>query len=136
MPRLSLARTASTPESHSLWKALGITRYRHSPAGITAIGAGLPCDGLELNWRHHQVVLTFPTNDKLVLCGIGVPQADFQQFRSDIEGNYLKAIARIPQLAERIHNAHREARFYGMADLPNFLRKPYGPGWALVGDAS
>lgn len=23
----------------------------------------------------------------------------------------------------------------GTADLPNFYRKPYGPGWALVGDA-
>jgi 2-polyprenyl-6-methoxyphenol hydroxylase-like FAD-dependent oxidoreductase len=23
----------------------------------------------------------------------------------------------------------------GAADLPNFFRKPYGPGWALVGDA-
>jgi hypothetical protein len=23
----------------------------------------------------------------------------------------------------------------GTADLPNFFRKPYGPGWALVGDA-
>lgn len=26
-------------------------------------------------------------------------------------------------------------RFYGASDLPNFYRKPYGPGWALVGDA-
>jgi hypothetical protein len=26
-------------------------------------------------------------------------------------------------------------RIYGAARLPNFLRKPYGPGWALVGDA-
>ena len=29
----------------------------------------------------------------------------------------------------------REERFYGATDLPNFYRKPYGPGWALVGDA-
>ena len=29
----------------------------------------------------------------------------------------------------------REERFYGAAQLPNFLRRPYGPGWALVGDA-
>jgi 2-polyprenyl-6-methoxyphenol hydroxylase-like FAD-dependent oxidoreductase len=27
-------------------------------------------------------------------------------------------------------------RFVGTADLPNFFRKPVGPGWALVGDAS
>ena len=29
----------------------------------------------------------------------------------------------------------RAERFRGTADLPNFFRKPYGPGWALVGDA-
>ena len=28
-----------------------------------------------------------------------------------------------------------EERFYGGSDLPNFYRKPYGSGWALVGDA-
>jgi 2-polyprenyl-6-methoxyphenol hydroxylase-like FAD-dependent oxidoreductase len=26
-------------------------------------------------------------------------------------------------------------RFRGTADLPNFFRRPYGPGWALAGDA-
>ena len=26
-------------------------------------------------------------------------------------------------------------RFYGVADLPFYYRKPYGRGWALVGDA-
>ena len=29
----------------------------------------------------------------------------------------------------------RAEHFRGTADLPNFFRKPYGPGWALVGDA-
>ena len=29
----------------------------------------------------------------------------------------------------------REEPFKGATDMPNFFRKPYGPGWALVGDA-
>ena len=37
-------------------------------------------------------------------------------------------------LAERVHAGHRVERFRGTADLPSFLRAPYGPGWALVGD--
>ncbi len=32
-------------------------------------------------------------------------------------------------------NARRVERFYGATDLPNFVRKAHGPGWALVGDA-
>jgi len=38
-------------------------------------------------------------------------------------------------LGERIRAGQRAERTYGSADLPNFFRKPYGPGWALVGDA-
>lgn len=45
-------------------------------------------------------------------------------------------MALFPSLRDRIVNAKREERFYGIADLPNFFRKPYGSGWALVGDAS
>ena len=44
-------------------------------------------------------------------------------------------MAMLPEVAERIANARREERFYGMADVPNFFRKPSGRGWALVGDA-
>jgi 2-polyprenyl-6-methoxyphenol hydroxylase-like FAD-dependent oxidoreductase len=55
--------------------------------------------------------------------------------RADIEGNFLKTVDLVPELAERVRNGRREERFVGTADLPNFFRKPYGSGWALVGDA-
>ena len=35
---------------------------------------------------------------------------------------------------ERLHDATRETRVVGTA-VPNFFRRPYGEGWALVGDA-
>lgn len=38
-------------------------------------------------------------------------------------------------MAERVRDGQREERFYGATNVPNFLRKPYGLGWALVGDA-
>ena len=41
----------------------------------------------------------------------------------------------MPELAERVRAGSRQERWYGTADLPNFFRRPYGPGWALVGDA-
>jgi 2-polyprenyl-6-methoxyphenol hydroxylase-like FAD-dependent oxidoreductase len=37
-------------------------------------------------------------------------------------------------LADRVGAAKREARFVGAA-VPNYFRRPYGPGWTLVGDA-
>jgi 2-polyprenyl-6-methoxyphenol hydroxylase-like FAD-dependent oxidoreductase len=45
-----------------------------------------------------------------------------------------EALELAPEFAERVHAATREARFVGTA-VPNWFRKPYGPGWALVGDA-
>jgi flavin-dependent dehydrogenase len=41
----------------------------------------------------------------------------------------------VPELADRVRAGQRAERVYGATQLPNFLRKPYGPGWALVGDA-
>src|SRR3981189_2197519 len=40
----------------------------------------------------------------------------------------------VPEFAERVRGAKRETRFAGTA-VENYFRKPYGPGWALVGDA-
>jgi 2-polyprenyl-6-methoxyphenol hydroxylase-like FAD-dependent oxidoreductase len=39
-----------------------------------------------------------------------------------------------PEFAARVKAARRAAPFAG-AFVQNFFRKPYGPGWALVGDA-
>ena len=47
----------------------------------------------------------------------------------------LDALDAVPGVGERVRAGRREERFYGATQLPNFLRTPYGPGWALVGDA-
>jgi flavin-dependent dehydrogenase len=97
--------------------------------------ADLPCEGLEMYWRHHRLVLCFPTNDGLTLVAIGWAHEEFHRFRSNVEANHLATMQMMPALARRLPGARRAERFFGMADLPNFFRKPYGPGWALVGDA-
>ena len=55
--------------------------------------------------------------------------------RPDIEAQMMALADRVPGLSQRLRSGRREERIYGAAQLPNFLRKPYGPGWALVGDA-
>ena len=76
----------------------------------------------------------WPTNDDLTLVITGWPFAEFEANKKDIEGNYLKALELAPEFAERIRGGRREERFVGTA-VANYFRKPYGPGWALVGDA-
>jgi len=41
----------------------------------------------------------------------------------------------MPEVGERVAAGRREERFYGATQMINFLRRPYGAGWALVGDA-
>jgi 2-polyprenyl-6-methoxyphenol hydroxylase-like FAD-dependent oxidoreductase len=62
------------------------------------------------------------------------PFREFAANRGDIEGNYLATLGTVPAFADRLRGARRESRIVGMA-VPNYFRKPYGPGWALVGDA-
>lgn len=43
--------------------------------------------------------------------------------------------AAAPELAPRVRAGRVMAPVRGVVDLPNYLRRPRGPGWALVGDA-
>jgi 2-polyprenyl-6-methoxyphenol hydroxylase-like FAD-dependent oxidoreductase len=54
--------------------------------------------------------------------------------RRNLEAHYLRTIGLVPEFAERVRAGRREERLVGAA-ADGFLRTPYGPGWALVGDA-
>ena len=97
--------------------------------------SGLDVETFEVHWPDRRFILAVPTNDGLVMVTTGWPIDEFHEFRKDIEGNYMKTIDLAPRLAERVRSGRREEKFVGTADLDNFFRRPYGPGWALVGDA-
>jgi len=96
--------------------------------------SGLSVDSFVTTIRGDRAFAAIPTNEDLTLLLVGFPYRDAGLFKADVEGNYLAALDREPQFAERVRHARREARFAG-GGVPNFFRKPYGPGWALVGDA-
>ena len=97
--------------------------------------SGLPMNGgFEAYDRGDRGWAAWPTNDELTLVIVGWPYAQFEENRKDFERHYLEAFERAPAFRDRIRAAKREERFVGMA-VPNYFRKPYGPGWALVGDA-
>lgn len=85
--------------------------------------------------RGDRAIGVLPTNDGTTLMFYQAPIAQFHEHRTDIEGHYREAMSRDPWLVEQLSHATQAERFVGTADLPNFFRKPFGPGWALVGDA-
>jgi flavin-dependent dehydrogenase len=97
--------------------------------------SGVPVAGLEVYWRAGRLLMPFLTNDGLTCIPIAWPHRAFQEVRADIERHFRAALDLVPGLAERVRAGRREEPFRGTGDLPNFFRRPYGPGWALVGDA-
>lgn len=98
--------------------------------------SGVQHEGVELYPRAGRTIVVDKTNDGLSMICIVFPKEEFDRVRSNIEGEYLRTIREnAPSLFERLRNAKREERFAGTGFLPNFFRKPYGDGWALVGDA-
>jgi flavin-dependent dehydrogenase len=126
---------------HSLVaKAVEPEQYDERPSRMAmyyAYWSGLPTAGFDTTVRAEQRRgwAAIATHDDLTVVPFGWPVEEFHANRKDIEGNFLATVALAPAFAERIHAATRESRFVGSAELPGYLRKPFGPGWALVGDA-
>jgi 2-polyprenyl-6-methoxyphenol hydroxylase-like FAD-dependent oxidoreductase len=113
-------------------------RYNEKPAlqvSYYAYVSGLPMDGrYEVYLRPGRGFAAWDTNDGLTVVIGGWPRSELAANRKDIEGNFLATLDLVPEFAARFAAAKRETRFVGMS-VPNFLHKPFGPGWALVGDA-
>lgn len=120
-------------------RSVGAPLYATAPAGTCGYytyWSGVPIDSLEFYTRPNRTIVAFPTNDKQAAIFVEWTNWEFHTFRADLEKNFVATLDEIaPDLARRVHGGKREDRFMGTADLPNFFRKPYGPGWALVGDA-
>ena len=102
-----------------------------------AYWSGLPTHGFETYVRgeHGRGWAALPTNDDLTCVVQGWPQSEFDANRRDVEGTYMRTFELVPDFAERIGAATRETRFTGTGNVPGWFRTPFGPGWALVGDA-
>ena len=119
-------------------KAIQTQQYNVKPPFLGAYysyWSGLPMDGrFEVCIRPARGFAAAPTHDGLTLLIAGWPYDEYEANKHDVEGNYLATFDLAPDFAERLRGAKREARFAGTA-VPNFFRRPYGPGWTLVGDA-
>jgi flavin-dependent dehydrogenase len=118
-------------------KAVGAAAYRAVPArtvGYYTYWSGVDLAGGEIYGRGDRMMGAWPTNDGLVITYVVAPVDQFKAFRADIGGNVLEALDR-SELGERIRAGERADRFYGTADTGARFHRPFGPGWALVGDA-
>ena len=104
--------------------------------GYYAYWSGVPTEGVEFYIREGRDILVFPTHDGLTCIWAGRSRKDWDIYRGNVEQTYRDVIAAAPSLAQRLEHAERVTPFKGTSKLPNFYRRSFGLGWALVGDAA
>ena len=119
-------------------QVVGAEKYNVKPnlaCWYYAYWSGAASDGIEFYMRPERAIGSIPTNDGLVCIAVAAPFRDYEKCRSDVEASYMSSLELTPAILERTKKGKRETRFFGLGEVPNFFRKPFGPGWALVGDA-
>lgn len=104
--------------------------------GYYAYWNGVPTDGVEFYRRHRRVILVFPTHDDQTCIYVGWPGNETSAYRADVKAGYLATLDLAPDLARRVASGRQAQAFKGTNKLPNFYRRAWGNGWALVGDAA
>lgn len=124
-------------ESHV---ARQVEAAEYNPGGGTTFGyyayfKNFAHTGPELHLGAGAAHFAFPTNDGEVCLALELVADRFKAFREDVDGNFAADFAAFGPFSARFKAAERTSRIFGLAPHKSFYRKPYGPGWALVGDA-
>jgi flavin-dependent dehydrogenase len=104
---------------------------------IYTLVRGLETDGLEWLYGPGASAGIIPTTDGEACVFVGTDADRFaRELRFDMPGAFAELLARVsPSAAERVAAAERTGPYRGFPGQPGWLRRPHGPGWALVGDA-
>jgi len=73
--------------------------------------------------------------DGLVTIGMGVPLVELAAFKACLPDSFEQRLRRHPLYRQQLGDAIRASKIGGAVDLAMYKRRPYGPGWVLVGDA-
>jgi 2-polyprenyl-6-methoxyphenol hydroxylase-like FAD-dependent oxidoreductase len=110
---------------------------RHASAVIYGYVPANVGDGYHWHYRPGVSVGAIPTNDGLTCLFVSMTPDRFrEEFRLGLHTVYRRALAHgSPDLAHRTAGTSVTGKLFPFAGKRGFLREPWGPGWALVGDA-
>ena len=122
------------------WVAAG--SYREAPPlrpiyyGYYHGVAPLPETAIELFFGGDVVGFVFPMRRGEYCLALELQPDDFDVFRRDPQASFEERFRALPGMEPRLREAELEGKLKGTKGVQNFLRVPYGPGWALTGDAA
>ena len=114
-----------------------VWRARSAGAVLYRYFVGLPTVGYEWAYGDGVAAGLIPTNDGLTCVFVGTSPDRMRALRRRGVADAFATILgeAFPALPERVSAAVPDGRVRGWPAVPGFLRRCYGPGWALVGDA-
>ncbi len=97
---------------------------------------GLDVTGYEWFYRPGGTAGLIPTNGGAVCVFAGTSTSRFQrELAGDIRAGYLRLLKEVTGADARLGALPPPSRLRAHPGRPSYARRPWGPGWALVGDA-
>jgi flavin-dependent dehydrogenase len=114
-----------------------VRRGRHAGAVLYRYVRDLPAKGYEWAYGDRAAAGVIPTNDgeSCVFVATTPPRLRGLRRAGAEEAFASLLLAVHPPTAARVLAAPAAGRLHGWAGEPGFIRRSWGPGWALVGDA-
>ena len=122
---------AATEEEAPAYRAL----YYRYVIGFSGPDGAQP-DAAEFSLLEDEFAYIFPSDSGVTCVALSVNLETFRWLRQEFESRFVERIARHEGLAARVEAAEPIDRLLGCGPERNYVRIPYGEGWALVGDAA
>ena len=90
---------------------------------------------LELFFRPGQIGFIFPMQPGVDCLALEVQPDEFHTFRTAPLETFMSRFGVLTGMAAWLKDATLEGKLLGTRGVENYFRTPYGPGWALTGDA-
>lgn len=90
---------------------------------------------VEIFFAHNQIGFIFPMRTDEDCLVLEIQPEEFETFRANPRATFEEHFRALPGMTARMEKASLDGKLLGVRGVENYLRKPYGPGWALTGDA-
>lgn len=90
---------------------------------------------VEIFFANNQIGFVFPMRPDEDCLALEIQPEEFETFRANPRATFEERFRALPGMTARMENASLDGKLLGVRGVENYLRKPYGPGWALTGDA-
>ncbi|MGV2621161.1 UNVERIFIED_CONTAM: NAD(P)/FAD-dependent oxidoreductase [Halobacillus marinus] len=89
----------------------------------------------EIFLHEGRIGFLFPMEQGRDCIGLEVHPDEFKTMMKDSPEAFVRMYKQLYGMEKRLENARLQGSIIGTSGVPNFFRKPYGNGWALIGDA-